>query len=81
MALTTTTLSIRIAAPDAAAAFELERRLSPIHLARVVLDTEWAVEIDHAEGSVEDITEIVREWLREREIACARLVLADHQEP
>ena len=76
-----TTLRIRVTAPDAASAFQLERRLAPVHRARVVLDDEWAVEIDDAEGTVEDITEVIREWLRDTNTACARLVLAERHEP
>lgn len=60
---------IRIEAPGAAAAFELERRLSHLHASVVDRGPRWAVELDDAEGRTEEIEATVRHWLRDRALS------------
>lgn len=60
---------IRIEAPDATAAFMLERRLA--HRSPVTVGTRlsWIVELEAEEDEVGEIEAAVRAWLRDEDLA------------
>lgn len=56
---------IKIDAPDAGSAFQLERRLSHMRPAAVGRGAAWQVELDDAEGRTEEVVAAVQHWLRD----------------
>jgi hypothetical protein len=56
---------IRIQAPDAPAAFALERRLAHLRPTAVSAGFGWSVELEDADDRLEEIEAAVRHWLRE----------------
>lgn len=56
---------IRIQAPDAPAAFALERRLSHLRPTAISAGLGWSVELDDTEDRLEEIEAAVRQWLRQ----------------
>lgn len=58
---------IRIEAPDARAAFALERRLAPFHAFAVGRGRAWGVELDDYDDQFGEVAAAVRHWLRDTE--------------
>ena len=56
---------IRIQAPDAAAAFALERRLAHLRPTAISVGLGWWVELEDTGDRLEEIEAAVRQWLRE----------------
>jgi len=56
---------IHIDAPDAKAAFALERRLAHLHASAVCVHEQWAVELHSSEDQLDEIEAVVRHWLRD----------------
>jgi hypothetical protein len=55
---------IRIEAPDAPTAFELEKRLAHLHPTAVGRGSEWCVELVDFDDRLDEITATVEHWLR-----------------
>jgi hypothetical protein len=77
MATVITPLKVAVAAPDAATAFMLERRLA--HLAPTVVGRgdEWTVELEADESRLDEIEAAVRRWLWEEALPETTLVAGD----
>ncbi len=56
---------IRVDAPDARAAFTLERRLAHLHPAAIGYGLDWRVEIPDAGDRLEEIEAAIHHWLGE----------------
>lgn len=62
-------IRVRIATPDAASAFLLERRLLPRHPSTLVHGDAWSVELcAHATEELPEIEAAVARWLRESSV-------------
>jgi hypothetical protein len=79
MATAISPVKVEVAAPDAATAFMLERRLS--HLAPTVVGqgSEWSVELDADSDRLEEIEAAVRRWLWEEALTEATVVTGDRK--
>lgn len=64
MITTDVSTRIRIDAPDAPAAFELEKRLAHLHPTAVGRGSEWCVELEDFDDRLDEITATVEHWLR-----------------
>lgn len=56
---------IRIGAPDAQAAFALEKRLSHLHPTGVGRGADWCVELEDVDDRIDEIEAAAEHWLRE----------------
>jgi hypothetical protein len=68
---------VRIEAPDASAAFALERRLAPFHAFAVGRGPAWGVEIDDYDDQIDEISATVRHWLRETRHGSTLIAIGD----
>ncbi len=68
---------IRIEAPDARAAFALERRLAPFHAFAVGRGLAWGVELDDYDDQIDEVAAAVRHWLRDTEHTSTLITVDD----